>query len=150
MATVEENRGINFVHASPGFVDTNWGTELHPVLRRLVRIMQRLLGKKPLDGAENMLGPTVFASEQGNELPQTLPLERNTAMTGRMDSNSSCGVIVMGQNGESKSLTKGHTKEAKKFVWDETMKVLNRAGFISQQAMTWNVESGKPEDISDS
>ncbi|KAL3906773.1 MAG: hypothetical protein SGARI_003847 [Bacillariaceae sp.] len=54
-----DNTDIRFVHSSPGFVNTNWGTEFNPILRGLVRMLQPL-GKKPSDCAELMLGPTVF------------------------------------------------------------------------------------------
>ncbi|KAL3902893.1 MAG: hypothetical protein SGARI_005628 [Bacillariaceae sp.] len=67
-----DNPGIRFVHASPGFVNTNWGTEFHPILRGIVRLMQPL-GKQPSECAELMLGPTVFAADGGEDLP-SLPL----------------------------------------------------------------------------
>jgi Short-chain dehydrogenases of various substrate specificities len=120
MAMDERNRGINFVHASPGFVNTNWGTEFNPILRGLVRMIQPL-GRKPMDCAESLLGPTVFASEKGEDLPKTLS----------SSSASTPGVIIMGQNGQGKALTVGHTEKAKKFLWEQTMKVLNKAGLAA-------------------
>ena len=56
----KENPSVNFVHAAPGFVNTNWGTEFHPILRTVVRCMQPL-GRKASDCAEFMVGPTIFA-----------------------------------------------------------------------------------------
>ena len=56
----KENPSVNFVHAAPGFVNTNWGTEFHPILRTFVRFMQPL-GRKASDCAEFMVGPTIFS-----------------------------------------------------------------------------------------
>jgi len=113
MACKKGNEKINFVHSSPGFVNTNWGSEFGTVLRCMVRMMQPL-GKSPGDCAEYMLGPTVFASEAGHDLPERLVGNK--------------GLFVMGEKGQSKSLTKMHTDEAKAFVWEKTVEVLKKAG----------------------
>lgn len=131
MALQEENQGIHFVHASPGFVNTNWGTELNPILRTMVRMIQPL-GRKPMDCAESLLGSTVFASEKGQELPKTLCTT----------TSSPPGVIVIGPNGQAKSLTRGHTEKAKQFLWDETMKVLKKAGVVSSNSSSSSNSSG--------
>ncbi len=57
----KENPSVNFVHAAPGFINTNWGTEFNPILRTFVRGMQSLLGRKASDCAEFMVGPTIFS-----------------------------------------------------------------------------------------
>ena len=36
----DRNNNVNFVHAAPGFVNTNWGTELSAPLRLFVRLLQ--------------------------------------------------------------------------------------------------------------
>jgi len=114
MALDDKNRNINFVHASPGFVNTNWGTEFNTLLRCMVRMMQPL-GRKASDCAEYMLSPTVFASEAGEALVE------------RLNGNAE-GLYVMGENGQTKGLTKEHTNDARDFVWNHTVQVLKKAG----------------------
>ncbi len=48
-----EHPTLSFTHAAPGFVNTNWGTELNVVLRGLVRCLQPL-GMSPSTCAEFM------------------------------------------------------------------------------------------------
>lgn len=106
------NPMINFVHAAPGFVNTNWGTEFNPILRTFVRFIQPL-GKKPSDCAEYMLGPTVFASAYDDDLTPK---------------SSTDGVIIMGEKGQQVNLTDKHTEDAVGSVWKSTVEVLKKAG----------------------
>lgn len=115
LASKDENKGINFVHASPGFINTNWGSEFNLILKCMVRMMQPL-GRDPKDCAEYMLGPTVFASAGGDSLPK------------RLDEASGQRLFVMGEKGQSKGLTNMHTTDAKAFVWEQTVEVLKKAG----------------------
>ena len=115
LARQEKNQIVNFVHASPGFVNTNWGTEFPWILRKMVRMMQPL-GRSPSDCAEYMVGPTILASEAGDTLPH------------RPSQDDSAGVYIMGENGQPKGLTDMHSDEARNFVWDITKQVLGRAG----------------------
>mmetsp|Transcript_23397 Transcript_23397/g.29493 ORF Transcript_23397/g.29493 Transcript_23397/m.29493 type:complete len:346 (+) Transcript_23397:9-1046(+) len=114
MAVDEKNQDISFVHASPGFVNTNWGTEFNFVLRGIVRCMQPL-GRKASDCAEYMIGNTVLAKDAGDSLPERL-------------NGKTSGVIIMGEDGQPKPLTDMHSNTARKFVWDTTVKVLQKAG----------------------
>ena len=110
-------RELCVVHAAPGFVNTNWGTEFHPVLRSMVRFVQGLGGKAPADCAEFLMGSTVMAAEAGDDLPK------------RPDNGiNSSGVYIVGQYGESAALTKDHTPEARDFIWKHTKEVLQKAG----------------------
>jgi NAD(P)-dependent dehydrogenase (short-subunit alcohol dehydrogenase family) len=115
LARQADNSNINFVHSSPGFVNTNWGTEFPWALRQMVRLFQPL-GRRPSDCAEFMIGPTVFASDAGDALPP------------RPNDDGSGGVYIMGENGQAKDLTNLHTQEARDFVWKTTVEVLGRAG----------------------
>jgi NAD(P)-dependent dehydrogenase (short-subunit alcohol dehydrogenase family) len=114
-----DNPNIRFVHASPGFVNTNWGTEFHPILRGIVRMLQPL-GKKPSDCAELMLGPTVFAADAGEDLP-TLP--------SRSDGSVSA-VYIIGDKGGSLKLTQDHTIENRDLLWRHTQDVFAKAGVV--------------------
>jgi len=114
MARQPANKHINFVHASPGFVNTNWGTEMPWYVRKVVRLLQPL-GRKASDCAEFMTCPTVLASDAGEALP-TRPDERGE------------GIYIIGENGEPKKLTSLHSADAREFVWTATTDVLGRAG----------------------
>jgi NAD(P)-dependent dehydrogenase (short-subunit alcohol dehydrogenase family) len=114
-----DSPGIHWVHASPGFVHTNWGTELPPLLRRLVRWMQPL-GRPASDCAECLMGATVLAVDAGETL-----------------SGNTHQVHIVGSNGETKNLTTEHTDEARNVVWKHTRQVLRNAGIP--------VELDKPE-----
>ena len=108
--------GVNFVHASPGFVNTNWGSEFSWMLRTMVRMMQPL-GRSPKECAEYMVGPTVLASDAGNALPEK---------------PQGASVIIIGEKGQPKPLTKAHTEEARITCWETTKSVLERAGIEMQ------------------
>ena len=113
----DDNKKIAFCHASPGFVNTSWGKEFHPLLRSMVRLFQPL-GRNPADCAEYMLGATVLARDAGDDIPHN-HID---------DANESGGVYIIGQNGEPKHLTKQHTPEARAFIWKHTVEVLHKAG----------------------
>ena len=40
LSRLPENAGVTFAHASPGFVNTRWGTEMPWYVRGLVRMLQ--------------------------------------------------------------------------------------------------------------
>ena len=107
------NSNISFIHSSPGFVNTNWGTEFGVVLRSMVRALQPL-GRKASECAEYLLGPTVFALSHGDTLLKV---------------KDEGGVYIYGENGQTKDLTKEHGKEAREFIWDHTKHIMEKAGF---------------------
>lgn len=45
-ALSEEFPSVSFVHSAPGFIATNWGTEMNPVVRGVIRLLQRLARSK--------------------------------------------------------------------------------------------------------
>lgn len=112
-----KNANVTFVHSSPGFVNTNWGTELGVVMRCMVRALQPL-GRKASDAAEYLLGPSVMALQQ---LDQVEPLIK-TKVEG--------GVYIYGENGQPKSLTAEHSASARDFIWLHTKEVLQKVGFV--------------------
>ena len=115
LAHKEENQNIHFVHAAPGFVNTNWGQEFNFVLKAFVRCMQ-VFGKSPDDCADYLLSPTVFTTDAGEELPRRLD--------GRND-----GIHILGERGQAKPLTKNHNNRAKAFIWSHTCDVLQKYGW---------------------
>lgn len=123
LARQRSNEGINFVHAAPGFVNTNWGTEFPWYMRGVVRTLQPL-GRSPSTCAEYMLGPTVFACSE--EKDGTMGLTR--------PGGADVGVFIMDSNGREGTLTSMHTDEARTFVWDVTVDVLKRAGIDATTA----------------
>ena len=120
LALKEENEGIQFVHAAPGFINTNWGTEFNVVLRTLVRCMQ-VLGRDASDCAEYLLSPSVFASD----VPESG--EGSGGLPERLDGRKE-GIHIIGEKGQAWSLTKGHTDSAKEVLWKHTCSVLEKAG----------------------
>lgn len=112
----EENRGVSFVHAAPGFVNTNWGTEMPFYIKGPIRLLQPMLGKSAALCAEYMLDP-IWSSQA--ELKRKWGMEKNKNM-----------VMVMGEKSEVKSVTKEHSEENVSFVWETTKEVLGRAGII--------------------
>ncbi|CAJ1959535.1 unnamed protein product [Cylindrotheca closterium] len=114
-ALARKHPQMNFMHAAPGFVNTNWGTEFNPILRAMVRCMQPL-GKSPADCAEFMAAPTILASEFGDDLAPKY---------------EDVGVICFGGSSgkaEPSTVSKGHTAEAREFVWKQTIETLKKVG----------------------
>ena len=107
------NTNISFIHSSPGFVNTNWGSEFGVVLRSMVRVLQPL-GRKASDCAEYLLGPTVFNVSHGGHL---------------FKAKDEGGVYIYGENGQVKGLTKEHGKEAREFIWAHTKQIMEKVGF---------------------
>ena len=60
------NAGVTFVHAAPGAVSTNWGTELPAPIRLPLRVLQAVAPlRSPADCAEAMLAPVFEAAPGG-------------------------------------------------------------------------------------
>eukprot|EP01116_Phalansterium_solitarium_P002787 TRINITY_DN1305_c0_g4_i2.p1 TRINITY_DN1305_c0_g4~~TRINITY_DN1305_c0_g4_i2.p1 ORF type:complete len:299 (+),score=134.77 TRINITY_DN1305_c0_g4_i2:750-1646(+) len=49
-----DNPGLTFIHAAPGFVRTNWGTEMPWLIKGAVRMLARVMGKDRDDCGELM------------------------------------------------------------------------------------------------
>jgi len=95
----KEHPKVAFIHSGPGFVNTNWGTELPTLLRGMVRLLQPL-GKSPQDCAEFMC-EALFD-------PELKP-----------------GFHLRGSSGQSVNVTKDH-EQARDTVWKHTKDVLAR------------------------
>lgn len=93
------NKGILFIHAHPGFVNTNWGSEMPWYIRYPVRMLQPL-GRRSEDCAEFMCHPL-------------------------LDPNSKGGFLLMGQNANPVKKTKTHD-EAMPHIWKSTEELLDR------------------------
>lgn len=94
-----ENPNVTFTHACPGFVDSNWGTELPWILRGPVRFLQ-LFGTSPAKCA------TVMCK----------------AFT---DPDKKTGFHLLSHTGEAAKPTKLH-EQARESVWEHTCSVLAR------------------------
>lgn len=95
-----ENASIAFIHAAPGFVNTNWGSEMPWYLKSAVRLIQPF-GRSIDDCGEVMCDP--LFTYHGN------------------------GLVLIDQNANPTKVTKLHTPEAREFVFQQTMKVLQDA-----------------------
>ena len=107
------NEEVNFIHASPGFVASKWGTEMPTFLRGVIRCMQTF-GKSPDKCASFMMRPILQCSN--GEIELEIP---NTEKK---------GLYIMNEDATSGKLSKGHTEEAMASVWNTTKDVLGRAG----------------------
>ncbi len=94
------NEKIAFIHAAPGFVNTNWGTEMPWYLKAAVRLIQPL-GRSPDDCGEVMCDP-LFNRKEG-------------------------GFFLIDNNANETQKTKLHSDEARDFVFAETLKMLDAA-----------------------
>lgn len=112
----EGNDGVNFVHASPGFVNTNWGAEFNVILRTMVRCIQPL-GTKASDCADYLLSSSIFAADVAEN--DGLPKRSN---------GENRGIHIIGEIGQAKALTKAHTQSARELIWNHTCTVLKKSG----------------------
>jgi NAD(P)-dependent dehydrogenase (short-subunit alcohol dehydrogenase family) len=116
LARQHKNTNINFIHSAPGFVASNWGTEMPMYLRGPIRFMQKLCGKSPEKCAEVMVKP-VLQCASGN-IQLTRP------------NNNDDGLFIMKEDATSGKFTKLHNEEAMESVWNTTKTVLGRAGIV--------------------
>ncbi|OQR88295.1 hypothetical protein ACHHYP_06968 [Achlya hypogyna] len=98
-ALADENPGVAFAHTAPGFVSTNWGTEMPWFIRTLFIRPLQFYGKSATDCAE-------FMSD--------FLLQETTF-----------GFQLLNQYGEPAQPTALHTPDAKAFIRDHTLKVLS-------------------------
>lgn len=116
-ALAKKNDKIAFIHAAPGFVNSNWGTEMPWYLRGAIRCMQPL-GKSTKECAEFMVDP-LLRSAAGEKTILDRPTKNG------VENN---GIFIMNQDASTGSLTKEHTSDALDAVWKTTVSVLKRAG----------------------
>ncbi|KAL7486107.1 hypothetical protein ACHAW6_011704 [Cyclotella cf. meneghiniana] len=114
LAQMPSNQGINFIHAAPGFVASNWGTEMPVFLRGSIRLIQKMAGKSPEKCANFMVQPILQCSRGEFAL--------------KRPNGAGKGLFIMNEDGTSGKLTKGHTVEAMNSVWGTTKDVLSKAG----------------------
>jgi NAD(P)-dependent dehydrogenase (short-subunit alcohol dehydrogenase family) len=114
LAKQPSNQSINFIHSAPGFVASNWGTEMPFYLKAPVRFMQKLGGKSPSKCAAFMVEPILQCAS--GDIGLVRP------------SSTAQGLFIMNEDATSGKLTKLHTEEAIESVWDTAGKVLGKAG----------------------
>lgn len=114
LAKQPSNQGVNFIHSAPGFVASQWGTEMPAYLRAPIRFMQKIGGKSPSKCASFMVQP-ILQCASGK-----IGLERPS---------SDCqGLFIMNEDASSGKFTKLHNDEAMDSVWATTDTVLKKAG----------------------
>ena len=95
-----QHAACTFVHAAPGFVNTNWGSDFPPFLKGCIRCMQASpMSKSSEECAEFLLQPLVAPQQRG-------------------------GLRLVGEYGQEVEKTALHTDEAREFVWEHTSKAL--------------------------
>jgi NAD(P)-dependent dehydrogenase (short-subunit alcohol dehydrogenase family) len=114
LAQCPSNQGINFIHAAPGFVASNWGTEMPSYLRGPIRLMQKMGGKSPEKCADFMVRPILKCADGEMSLKRPGGGEK--------------GLFIMNEDATSGKFTKSHTADAMSSVWGTTKDVLSKAG----------------------
>jgi NAD(P)-dependent dehydrogenase (short-subunit alcohol dehydrogenase family) len=96
----EEHPSVAVCHAAPGFVNTNWGTEMPWAIRMMLRPMQSVFGKSLEDCGE-------------------------TITSGLMNGIVRPGFYLMGEKGQilEKSAVK-HTPQERDMIWEKTLQLL--------------------------
>mmetsp|Transcript_20630 Transcript_20630/g.32217 ORF Transcript_20630/g.32217 Transcript_20630/m.32217 type:complete len:329 (-) Transcript_20630:977-1963(-) len=100
-----ENPTISFFHANPGFVSTNWGTEMPFLIRMAVRAIQPF-GRSLEQCGEIMSGALLNPPQNKEKTKTELP-----------------NFYLLDQDGNSTTKNKKHD-EAREFVWAHTKSVL--------------------------
>ncbi len=129
MAKRKGNENIQFIHASPGFVNSNWGTEMPWFLRYPIRGMQNLMGMSPTKCAENMCDPIIKSinacstcNSTGNEFDS---LFMNSSRKQGLEPR----IFILKEDSTEGKLTNAHTEEAMKTIlWDFTAEILGKVG----------------------
>jgi NAD(P)-dependent dehydrogenase (short-subunit alcohol dehydrogenase family) len=99
----KEEPGVVFVHAAPGFVNTNWGSGFPSVLKWLTRAIQPL-GRSIDDCGEFMSHPLLQSKDE-----------------------IKAGFYVMGPDADPAKKTPKH-EEARSVVWKSTLEILQKFG----------------------
>lgn len=119
MARREGNNKIQFIHAAPGFVNTNWGTELPWFVRYMVRGMQSVFARDAEKCAELMCEP-IMSSVNGGD--------KNHNNISNSNEGKEPGLYILNEDATKGKLTEVHTKEAMETVWNFTAEILGKAG----------------------
>jgi len=115
MARREGNHKIQFIHAAPGFVNTNWGTELPWFMRYMVRCMQSVFAKDAAKCAELMCDPIMRSVNDNSNI--------SSSQEGKEP-----GLYILNEDATEGKVTEVHTKEAMETVWNFTAEILGKAG----------------------
>jgi NAD(P)-dependent dehydrogenase (short-subunit alcohol dehydrogenase family) len=97
-ALAEKHPHLVVAHAAPGFVNTNWGTEMPTVVRGIIRPLQSLFGK-----SQEECGETLTTAWMNLETP---------------------GYYLIDPKGELISNGIKHTPEERDIIWNKTMLLL--------------------------
>lgn len=115
------NSNIAFIHAAPGFVSTNWGTEMPTLVRWLVRAIQPL-GTSLYDCGEYMCRPLLApATDASATATSASAAPATTARRGVAP-----GFHLVGPRGLPAKATAEHTDEAVQGIWRHTTEVFQR------------------------
>jgi len=113
-------RRLGAVHAAPGFVRTSWGTELPPLLRGAVRLLQALpLGRGAGEAGEAMVAPAVAAARPGDALAEVAGAGRPGALVMDADARPVAGGAGGG------GFTEAH-EAARAALWPAALALLAR------------------------
>lgn len=103
LSKMEDNSRISFLHAAPGMVATNWGSEFPFPLRAMVRGLQALLAKSPEECGDIMVSAMLAPKRRSG------------------------GFHLVNEKGEDASRTDAHSSEYVDAVWNHLIEKLDDA-----------------------
>lgn len=107
-AMARETPNVSFIHAAPGFISSNWGTEMNWFVRGLVRALQ-VFGRSEADCGEFMTHGLFNAQYKAP------------------------GAFVMDQYGQRGATVGSAHEAARDSVWQKTLRVLDEARALAGQ-----------------
>lgn len=96
----KKNERLIVAHASPGFVNTNWGSEMPTLIRMAIRPLQSIFGKSSEDCGETLTKALMDISEPG--------------------------YMLIGEKGDIIDKKEGlkHTEPERDIIWAKTLEIL--------------------------
>ena len=102
--SAENKRGISFIHAAPGAVNTTWGKDFPVYLRAPLRLLQKVIAKSPEDCASLMVEHGLVSAERQGQ-----------------------GFHIMTELGKKGKLTDLHNEMYREKVWQHTNALIDQA-----------------------
>jgi len=113
---------VAFIHHSPGFVATNWGTEMPCYIRGPVRVFQAIVATSAEKWAEEFVSHTLL----GPQFSKASSAQKTNGLPG-----DGFGVIISKRNSVG-ACQKAHSPEARRAVWETVLRpYYEKAGVVA-------------------
>ena len=97
-------RGISFIHAAPGLVNTTWGKDFPWFLVGPIRLLQKVIAKSPEECAKLMIDNALVAPQRQGQ-----------------------GFHIMSETGGVAKVTDLHNDKYREAVWKHTNELIDKA-----------------------